>query len=118
MERRKYSREFKLEAVNLVRQRDVSIVQAARDLDVRDRLGGVNSKFERAQELEETKSTVAFVAAELLSKGQPVSIRSIAKALGVNATTVMRWYPESDFAEFGKALSQFRKKTPARGKQV
>ena len=32
MERRKYTREFKLEAVNLVRERGVSIVQAARDL--------------------------------------------------------------------------------------
>ena len=35
MERRKYSREFKLEAVNLVKQRGVAIVQAARDLDGR-----------------------------------------------------------------------------------
>ena len=34
MERRKFSREFKLEAVNLVRDRGVSIVQAARDLDI------------------------------------------------------------------------------------
>jgi transposase len=34
MERRKYSREFKLEAVNLVKGRGVAIVQAARDLDL------------------------------------------------------------------------------------
>ena len=34
MERRKFSREFKLEAINLVRSRGVSIVQAARDLEV------------------------------------------------------------------------------------
>ncbi len=34
MERRKYSREFKLEAVNLVRERGVSIVQTSRDLDL------------------------------------------------------------------------------------
>jgi transposase len=34
VERRKYSREFKLEAVNLVRDRGVSIVHAARDLDL------------------------------------------------------------------------------------
>ena len=34
MERKKYSREFKLEAVNLVKDRGVSIVQAARDLDL------------------------------------------------------------------------------------
>jgi transposase len=32
VERRKFSREFKLEAVNLVKARGVAIVQAARDL--------------------------------------------------------------------------------------
>lgn len=34
MERRKFSREFKLEAVKLARDRGVSMAQAARDLDV------------------------------------------------------------------------------------
>lgn len=34
MGRRLFSREFKLEAVRLVRERGVSIVQASRDLDV------------------------------------------------------------------------------------
>jgi transposase len=34
MERRKFSREFKLEAVKLVRDRGVAVVQAARDLDL------------------------------------------------------------------------------------
>jgi transposase len=36
MQRRKFSREFKLEAVRLMRERGVSAVQAARDLDVRE----------------------------------------------------------------------------------
>src|SRR5215204_7482242 len=34
MRRRKFSREFKVEAVKLVRERGVSVAQAARDLDV------------------------------------------------------------------------------------
>ena len=34
MERRKFSREFKLEAVKLVRDRGVSAARASRDLDV------------------------------------------------------------------------------------
>ena len=34
MQRRKFSREFKLEAVNLIRERGVSFAQAARDLDI------------------------------------------------------------------------------------
>ncbi|ARS28714.1 transposase [Sphingomonas sp. KC8] len=36
MRRRKFSREFKLEAVKLVRERGVSVAQAARDLDVHE----------------------------------------------------------------------------------
>jgi len=34
MQRRKFSREFKFEAVRLVRERGVSVAQAARDLDL------------------------------------------------------------------------------------
>ena len=36
MERRRFSREFKLEAVKLVRERGVAAAQAARDLDVHE----------------------------------------------------------------------------------
>lgn len=34
MQRRKFSREFKLEAVRLVKDRGVAVTQAARDLDL------------------------------------------------------------------------------------
>ena len=36
MRRRKFSREFKVEAVKLVKDRGVSVAQAARDLDVHE----------------------------------------------------------------------------------
>lgn len=36
MERRTFGREFKVEAVRLVRERGVSVAQAARDLDVHE----------------------------------------------------------------------------------
>ncbi len=36
MQRRKFGREFKVEAVRLVKQRGVSVAQAARDLDVHE----------------------------------------------------------------------------------
>ncbi len=36
MERRRFGREFKLEAVNLVRERGVTVAQAARDLDLHE----------------------------------------------------------------------------------
>lgn len=34
LQRRKFSREFKLEAIKLVRERGVTLLQAARDLDI------------------------------------------------------------------------------------
>ena len=36
--RRKFSREFKLEAVRLVKERAVSVAQAARDLDLHEKV--------------------------------------------------------------------------------
>ena len=36
--RRKFSREFKLEAVRLVKERGVSVAQAARDLDLHEKV--------------------------------------------------------------------------------
>lgn len=36
MQRRKFSRDFKVEAVRLVRERGVSVAQAGRDLDVHE----------------------------------------------------------------------------------
>lgn len=38
MERRQFSKEFKIEAVRLVRERGVSVAQAARDLDLHPNL--------------------------------------------------------------------------------
>lgn len=36
MERREFGREFKIEAVRLVKERGISVVQAARDLDLHE----------------------------------------------------------------------------------
>jgi transposase len=36
MQRRKFSREFKIEAVRLARERGVSVAQASRDIDVHE----------------------------------------------------------------------------------
>ncbi len=47
MQRRKFSREFKLEAVKVIRERGVTVAQAARDLDVHE---NVLRKWVREQE--------------------------------------------------------------------
>lgn len=80
MQRRKFSREFKLEAVKLVRERGVSAAQAARDLDlhenvlrkwVRDHDAGPGSAFPghgvmkpEHQEIERLRRELARMKAE------------------------------------------------------
>ncbi|RZA14656.1 MAG: IS3 family transposase [Proteobacteria bacterium] len=88
MQRRKFSREFKLEAVKLVRERGVSAAQAARDLDlhenvlrkwVRDHDAGPGSAFPghgimrpEQQEIERLRRELARMKAErdILKKGR------------------------------------------------
>ena len=38
MERRMFAREFKIEAVRLIRERGVSVAQAARDLEIHENM--------------------------------------------------------------------------------
>ena len=80
MERRKFSREFKFEAVKLVRDRGVSVAQAARDLDVhsnvlrkgvREAVSGPGSAFPghgtmkpEQQEIERLRRELARMKAE------------------------------------------------------
>ena len=47
MQRQKFSREFKFEAVKLVRDRGVSVAQAARDLDVQENVLRKRVRFRR-----------------------------------------------------------------------
>ncbi len=80
MQRRKFSREFKLEAVKLVRDRGVSVAQASRDLDlhvnvlrkwVREAEGDCGSVFQghgnmrpEQQEIERLRRELARMKAE------------------------------------------------------
>ncbi|WP_138956753.1 IS3 family transposase [Sphingomonas sp. KC8] len=108
MRRRKFSREFKLEAVKLVRERGVSVAQAARDLDVhenvlrkwvRDHEADPGSAFPghgvmkaEQQEIERLRREVVKLKAErdilkkaggLLRKGLDMKFGFIAKHRGV-----------------------------------
>ncbi|MEG8058572.1 IS3 family transposase [Sphingomonas sp. 22L2VL55-3] len=91
MQRRKFSREFKLEAVKLVRERGVSVSQAARDLDlhenvlrkwVREQAADPGSAFPEhgvlkpeQQEIERLRRELARMKAErdILKKRRPTS---------------------------------------------
>jgi transposase InsO family protein len=67
MERRKFSREFKLEAVKLVRDRGVTAAQASRDLDVH---ANVLRKWVREAEMTAQLVTDALIMA-IWRRGKP-----------------------------------------------
>ncbi len=107
MQRRKFSREFKLEAVKLVRERGVSVSQAARDLDlhenvlrkwVREQAADPGSEFPRhgvmkseQQEIERLRRELVRMKAErdilksggLLLQGLDMRFEFIAKHRGI-----------------------------------
>ena len=51
MQRRKFSRKFKLEAVKPVRERGVAVAQAARDLDLRENVRRESSEADGGSEI-------------------------------------------------------------------
>jgi transposase len=94
MQRRKFSREFKLEAVRLVKERGVAVAQAARDLDVhenvlrkwvrefaadkQDAFPGHGQMKAEQQEIQRLRREVAKLKAErdILKKPRPTSRRT------------------------------------------
>jgi hypothetical protein len=73
---------------------------------IRERLGGVTSKWEKEQDLLEKLQVAKGIALQIISNGGTPSIRSIAKAMNVHPSTVMRWFPDSDFLEKATELSK------------
>ena len=91
MQRRKFSREFKLEAVRLVRDRGIAVAQAARDLDLQENVlrkwvreftadrqhafPGHGQMKPEQQEIDRLRKEVAKLKAErdILKRPQPTS---------------------------------------------
>lgn len=81
---------------------------------LRERLVGTNPHLRR-QSFQKLRVRDAICAGALmLKRGETPSIRAIAKVLGLEASTVSRWFPAGDFekkcADFLELLSRFNVK--------
>ncbi|MGH8475630.1 MAG: hypothetical protein ACRER2_07650 [Methylococcales bacterium] len=83
-----------------------------RDLIIllRERLGGENSIWEKEHEVKECRQKATWIAFQIAAEGKTPSYRSVGKILGVNATTVMRWFPDSTMIEAAKSIVPLVKK--------
>lgn len=74
-------------------------LEIPRDLIVliQNRLGGVQGKYYRHRELRQRKHNALFLAGQMLARGGKPSIRQLARLLGVEASSVSRWFAEGEF---------------------
>jgi hypothetical protein len=76
---------------------------------IKQQLGTLTSQYEIDQERLNRRSQATWIAAQLLNQGKPPTYRNIGRVLGVQASTVMRWFPDGDFIAEAEKLASFIK---------
>lgn len=72
------------------------------------RLNGEASRIEEMVEVHEKKQTASWAAGRLRAQGKAVSFRAVARMMGVQPSTVKRWFTsETEFKAAGDRLSRF-----------
>ena len=73
--------------------------QFSRELIVllKHQLNVFSSKFETEQDTRGKQFAARIAAFQVIADGKKPTFREIGKKVGVNASTIMRWFPESDF---------------------
>jgi len=74
-------------------------LEMPRDLMVliQNRLGGIQGKYYRNSESHERKQNALIIAGQMLARGEKPSIRQLARLLGLEASSVSRWFSEGEF---------------------
>ena len=73
---------------------------------IRHQIGGETSDWNKKLKTHENRSNAVWIAFQLAQQGHMPSYREIGKMLGVNATTVMRWFPNNELTERMKKMGQ------------
>ena len=76
---------------------------------IRYQTGGGRSEWEKEEALRKLRQEAVITAIKIACEGREPSYRAIAKALGVNASTVMRWFPTERFIHEAKKLHRIVK---------
>jgi hypothetical protein len=106
-------------AVMLDAQSWTGSLELSRDLIVliRHRLIGQQPSYGNAIRAAEGRMKVIAIAAQMIERGQTPSLRDAAGWVGVNHTTVARWFPEGDLLAlangFAEGLRQIRSELSA-----
>ena len=67
---------------------------------IRERLGGKSCKYAEIENIKERKNAAIFIAARhYLRTGEIISYRRLSKIMGIQASTISRWFPDKNFEE-------------------
>ncbi len=79
---------------------------------VRERLGGANTEIYKSHTKREGRDRALFLVMQLRRRGAQPTVRKIAEIMGVQPSTVSRWFPDGDFPQqvenFEKSFVRFR----------
>jgi len=70
---------------------------------IREQLGGVNNKHQKSFITNNRKKQALWIGLSLFREGEILSLHKVAKTMGVEASTVQRWYPG------GKLMDEVKK---------
>jgi len=73
---------------------------------IKHQLGSTSSNYEIETEKREKRSQALFIAAQMAVNGEIPSYRKLGRILGVQASTVKRWFPNDTFISEAKALAE------------
>jgi hypothetical protein len=74
---------------------------------IRERLGGSNSVYRQRARTRAERNSAITTAARLIAMGEKPSLRLIGKLLGVEASTIQRWFPNGDFLKRAERRSHW-----------
>lgn len=73
---------------------------------IKHQLGSLSSAYEFELDKREKVTQAKWIAAQFIAKGEIPTYRQIGRVLGVQASTVMRWFPDGTFISEAKALAK------------
>ncbi len=72
---------------------------------IKEQLGVGSSSYEVSVRKAEQRREATFIAAQIVSAGETPSYRRIGKLMGVEASTVKRWFPDGEMMRLARKLS-------------
>jgi hypothetical protein len=74
---------------------------------IRERVTGANADYRQAAITHHRRQNAILVGAQLMAQGRQPTFRAVGRILNVQASTVMRWFPDGDFLEQVGVMSRW-----------